>query len=1758
MKLKARSKVQPQAKGKTSKLAAGLLSATLLLAAISPTAAIAATATDITIVNNKAGISDTITVANVNQGDIVKVYTASTGGTLLGSATAEDSSVTVEVAQLGAAAGNAYIQVNTGTRITKAYTAETSAALAATAITSVINNTTGSDSVKVSGLKAGDKVTVYGALVASATASSDGDVTVTADDLLLAAGGSFQITVTRLNKLESAKITKTYSKSSLTNAPGADSITVNNNYLVNDSVKVTGLSTGATVKVYKAATGGTAIATDTETSGEVTLDLGTTTLAAAAGNLYVSVTEAGKDESGRTVKAYTAEQSLPLAAANIVTLTNGATGKDDSVQVEGLAVGDTIKVYKTSAATDTTVLMTDTITSGTTAIAKAVDAFAIGTGSVYVSVERVGKKESTRVAKAYTAQKPSAALTVSQITVNNNKGQDDTVVVTGLTTGAKVYVYKAATGVAINPSGEQESSGTATINLGTTNLLAGTGSIYLSVENPDELLSTRVAKPYTSETSVTAPVANITIANNKTGVDDTVKVVSTSAYSLAEGDIVAVYDAATAGNKLGEATVDTGDTEVTVSLSGSNALKIAGGSVYISVTKVDKGESARVAKTYTAQASSTALIASQVTVSNNYNTADTVVATGLTPGDVINVYKLATGGTAIGTATVATGKTDATASLSEDLGTVTGYVYVSVNKDGGLESARLKVAFGTDGSTALLASAITVTNNYTGNQDEVSVTGLTEGDVITLYAAASGGTALATSSAVATAETTASIEQTDLLTVAGGSVFVSVTKKDKKESTRTKQTYIAEPKSVALNAADVTVTNNAATGTDSVKVIGLNAGDTIRVYGASTGGSVLGSGTPTNGTAQFTLPDLTAAGSMVYVSIQRSQEQESNRVAVAYQSQISNAPTTATISVSNSYGTALDTVTVSSLEVGDIVKVYADNVSATTAEATATVASGSSVVVDMSAATPGLSDTANGTVYVTVTKPNKSESATRTSAAYNKAPQSTAPTASNIAVVNNGETNNDIVNITNGTVGDIFKVYSASTGGSAIGTGTYAGGTLAIDIGAATLTAGAGGSVYVTVQNANKTESTRTAKTYIAETQSAALDLSDITVVNNTGTGTDAVTVDGLNPGDIVYVYPGTSGGTGTAGTPTSGKATVPFVLTDAGGTVRVSVKRSMELESTLIPVTYSSQVSKAPIASSITVTNGFGSAVGADTVTVTNLAVGDVVKIYADNSTSSVGATGTVTSGSAVAIDLNGSAITLSDIASGSVYVTVTKPNKDESTPRVAAAYIKAPQSSAPAAGDIAVVNNGETNNDFVNITNNSGNISDGDVFNVYSASSGGSAIATGTYAGGTLAIDIGTANLTAGAGGSVYVTVQTTNKTESARTAQTYNAETQSTALDLSDITVVNNSGIGSDTVTVDGLNPGDIVYVYSAATGGTGTSGTPTSGKASVTFALTDAGGSVYVSVKRTMERESTRATVSYQSQVTKAPAVASISNANGVGTGAGVDTVTVANLVVGDVVKIYADNSTSTVGATGTVSAGTSVTIDLNATSITLSNTTAGTIYVTVTKASKDESTRTAYTYTTAPPSATPTAGDFTVKNNGGSNNDVVTVTNNSTNIAATDVFRVYSAATGGTLLGTSVGDASVLATPLDIDLGSASALVAAGGKVYITVQSAGKIEGPRVAVTYTDENSVAPTLAQIAVLNDTGSTDIVRVSGMVSGDKVTVYAADGTTVLGTVSWTSGTSIKVTGLNLAAGSTIKVSVTNGTKAESTKVTVSYNVE
>ncbi|WP_252196022.1 hypothetical protein [Bacillus wiedmannii] len=1090
----------------------------------------------ITVVNNKAGVKDVVTVTGVKTGDVVKVYDAATKGKELGTATVAENAVEakVEIDQIAKDAktkGNVYVSVQSkgeleSTRTVKAYDAEITVTPAASAIKTANNATGEEDTITVSKLEAGDVVKVYDAakegkeLGTATVKEKEAEVVITKKDLFVATGGTVYVTVTKANKEESARVAVKYASETVTKAPVAGAITVVNNKAgVKDVVTVTGVKTGDVVKVYDAATKGKELGTATAAENAVEAKVEIDQIAKDAktkGNVYVSVQSKGELESTRTVKAYDAEITVTPAASAIKTA-NNATGEEDTITVSKLEAGDVVKVY--DAAKEGKELGTATVKEkeAEVVITKK-DLFVATGGTVYVTVTKANKEESARVAVKYASETVTKAPVAGAITVVNNKaGVKDVVTVTGVKTGDVVKVYDAATkGKELGTATAAENAVEAKVEIDQIAKDAKTkGNVYVSVQSKGELESTRTVKAYDAEITVTPAASAIKTANNATGEEDTITV-----SKLEAGDVVKVYDAAKEGKELGTATVKEKEAEVVI--TKKDLFVATGGTVYVTVTKANKEESARVAVKYASETVTKAPVAGAITVVNNKaGVKDVVTVTGVKTGDVVKVYDAATKGKELGTATAAENAVEAKVEIDQiakDAKTK-GNVYVSVQSKGELESTRTVKAYDAEITVTPAASAIKTANNATGEEDTITVSKLEAGDVVKVYDAAKEGKELGTAT-VKEKEAEVVITKKDLFVATGGTVYVTVTKANKEESARVAVKYASETVTKAPVAGAITVVNNKAGVKDVVTVTGVKTGDVVKVYDAATKGKELGTATAAENAVEAKVEidqiakDAKTKGN-VYVSVQSKGELESTRTVKAYDAEITVTPAASAIKTANNATGEEDTITVSKLEAGDVVKVY-DAAKEGKELGTATVKEKEAEVVitkkDLFVAT-------GGTVYVTVTKANKEESA-RVAVKYASETVTKAPVAGAITVVNNKAGVKDVVTVTGVKTGDVVKVYDAATKGKELGTATAAENAVEakVEIDQIAKDAKTKGNVYVSVQSKGELESTRTVKAYDTEI-TAAPNASNIVVLNNDAGEDDIVRVTGLKAGDVVKVY---------------------------------------------------------------------------------------------------------------------------------------------------------------------------------------------------------------------------------------------------------------------------------------------------------------------------------------------------------------------------------------------------------------------------------------------------------------------------------------------------------------------------------------------------------------------------------------------------------------------------------------------------------------
>jgi len=268
-------------------------------------------ASQIKVTNNK-GKDDVIEVSGTAKADIVKVYNASSKGTLLASKTSTGPSVTLTTKQVGEKAGKVYVTVtqsgmSESDRVAAGFSGEQSNALSASQV-KVTNNKGKDDVIAVSSIAKGDIVKVYnanskGTLIASKT-STGTSVTLTAKQVGEKAGKVY-VSITRSGMSESARTAISFAGEQ-SNALQSSQVKVVNNKGKADSVTVSKIAKGDIIKVYNASSKGTLLAS--KESGGTSTTLLIKQLGQKAGKVYVTTTNPGMTESTRTAVNYSAER----------------------------------------------------------------------------------------------------------------------------------------------------------------------------------------------------------------------------------------------------------------------------------------------------------------------------------------------------------------------------------------------------------------------------------------------------------------------------------------------------------------------------------------------------------------------------------------------------------------------------------------------------------------------------------------------------------------------------------------------------------------------------------------------------------------------------------------------------------------------------------------------------------------------------------------------------------------------------------------------------------------------------------------------------------------------------------------------------------------------------------------------------------------------------------------------------------------------------------------------------------------------------------------------------------------------------------------------------------------------------------------------------------------------------------------------------------------------------------------------------------
>lgn len=205
-----------------------------------------------------------------------------------------------------------------------------------------------------------------------------------------------------------------------------------------------------------------------------------------AGRYYISV----DDYSNTRNYKYQLAVKVPTPSISIksVQITN-YVGKSDSVKVNALTKGDVVKLFDSKGK----LFATSKPVSGSSTTFS-IKQLGKNAGFIYVSNTRSGMLESSRVKVSFKAEPKTPKPSASNITIKNNKGKSDTVIVKGLKKSDVVKLYSSS-GKYLSSKTSTSSSATITVK----QLGKGSGSVFVTVTRPGMNESDKVKKTFKAE-----------------------------------------------------------------------------------------------------------------------------------------------------------------------------------------------------------------------------------------------------------------------------------------------------------------------------------------------------------------------------------------------------------------------------------------------------------------------------------------------------------------------------------------------------------------------------------------------------------------------------------------------------------------------------------------------------------------------------------------------------------------------------------------------------------------------------------------------------------------------------------------------------------------------------------------------------------------------------------------------------------------------------------------------------------------------------------------------------------------------------------------------------------------------------------------------------------------------------------------------------------------------------------------------------------
>ncbi|MEW4194701.1 hypothetical protein Q0N41_13450 [Bacillus altitudinis] len=294
-----------------------------------------------------------------------------------------------------------------------------------------------------------------------------------------------KVTITLLSGNRQVSLPVVTVKKIFTSPLAASQVKVTNNKGKNDTVTIKGIKKQSVIKIFKQASGGTAIAEQTASSSNMTISV--KQLGQTSGTLYISMKEPGLKEGNRVPIRYQGEKSDALKVNQIKI--NNLKNKKDVITVSKIKKKDVIKVYSTSGK-----LLATSKPANSSSIKLYVKQVGAKSGKVFVTRSSDKMLESGKQAVSFKGE-PTSALKGNQINIVNNKKKNDVITVSQLVKQDLVKIY--------NQSGKLIGQSTVSkgkdVKVTIKQLGAKGGKIYVTVTGKGMSESSKTVKSFKAE-----------------------------------------------------------------------------------------------------------------------------------------------------------------------------------------------------------------------------------------------------------------------------------------------------------------------------------------------------------------------------------------------------------------------------------------------------------------------------------------------------------------------------------------------------------------------------------------------------------------------------------------------------------------------------------------------------------------------------------------------------------------------------------------------------------------------------------------------------------------------------------------------------------------------------------------------------------------------------------------------------------------------------------------------------------------------------------------------------------------------------------------------------------------------------------------------------------------------------------------------------------------------------------------------------------